>query len=255
MSNHRGDCPHHRRRSYSRRSPSFLLLLLLVATWTCSLSLLVGVVTCTRVDEKNINNNNNNRINKDDTTTFSVSSSSSSSPRGGGAVSSTTTSAAAVFPTEDDKRFMRWLADNGATFSGSKGVYSFVDVGSDDDDDDDDGGGGGGGGGSRGMFAKDNVTNGDVVFTAPMRVALLVPSHRAGPMLNRLAGINPEWALAALLIRETRLVRLITSTQPNKRPAPPRHVSRLTSLSLSPRGACLPRSLCFFLTIIEHKGR
>ena len=30
---------------------------------------------------------------------------------------------------------------------------------------------------------------------------------RAGPLLNRLAGVNPEWALAAMVIRETRLVR------------------------------------------------
>lgn len=138
------------------------------------------------------------------TSTTSTYYSSASSPKA-------SSSTAGVFPTDDDKRFMQWLADNGATFSG-KSVYSFVDVGGDGDN----ATGATGAAGGRGLFAKDNVTNGDVVFTVPPSAALLVPSSRAGPMLNRLAGINPEWALAAMLIRETRLVRLRPNTRGGK---------------------------------------
>jgi hypothetical protein len=119
---------------------------------------------------------------------------------------SSSSSPSKVFPSEDDQLFMKWLANQGGTFSG-KGVYSFVAGGgrssgegeaaaSDNNDKD---------GSSRGVFAKGNVTNGDAVFTLPLKAALLVPSPRAGPLLNRFAGVNPEWALAAMLIREMRL--------------------------------------------------
>jgi hypothetical protein len=92
------------------------------------------------------------------------------------------------FPTALDRAFARWLTASGGRFSPS-GVYSHVE------------------GGGRGIFAKDqDVSNGDEVFSVPLDAALVVPSPRAGATINRLASeTDPEWALAALLIRETAL--------------------------------------------------
>ena len=97
------------------------------------------------------------------------------------------------FPSADDKAFMGWLADRGGTFSG-KGVYSAVEgiLGVGDRQET-----------GRGVFAKEDAANGDEVFTIPIEAALVVPSKAAGPMVNRLASVNPEWGLAVMLVRET----------------------------------------------------
>ena len=97
-------------------------------------------------------------------------------------------SSSSSFPTALDRAFARWLTASGGRFSPS-GVYSHVE------------------GGGRGIFAKDqDVSNGDEVFSVPLDAALVVPSPRAGATINRLASdTDPEWALAALLIRETAL--------------------------------------------------
>ena len=102
--------------------------------------------------------------------------------------SSSSSSSSSSFPTALDRAFARWLTASGGRFSPS-GVYSHVE------------------GGGRGIFAKDqDVSNGDEVFSVPLDAALVVPSPRAGATINRLASeTDPEWALAALLIRETAL--------------------------------------------------
>jgi hypothetical protein len=50
------------------------------------------------------------------------------------------------------------------------------------------------------------VENGDVVFETGLDAALIVPSERAGPILNAVATqVDPEWALAMLLLRESNV--------------------------------------------------
>ena len=104
------------------------------------------------------------------------------------------------FPTEADAAFAAWLASKGGAFTGA-GVWSHVETGRSSGDaatvtvE------------NRGVFAKDAaVENGDVVFEANLDAALMVPSERAGPILNKVAlTVDPEWALALLLLRESSL--------------------------------------------------
>ena len=103
------------------------------------------------------------------------------------------------FPTEADTAFAAWLASKGGAFTGA-GVWSYVETGRRGD-------GSIVSGRNRGVFAKDAaVENGDVVFEASLDAALMVPSERAGPIINAVAErVDPEWALAFLLVRESSL--------------------------------------------------
>ena len=50
------------------------------------------------------------------------------------------------------------------------------------------------------------MENGDVLVEMRMDAALTVPSERAGSILNAVARqVDPEWALAMLLLRESNL--------------------------------------------------
>jgi hypothetical protein len=103
------------------------------------------------------------------------------------------------FPTEADTAFAAWLASKGGAFTGA-GVWSYVETGRAGD-------GSIVTGRNRGVFAKNAaVENGDVVFETGLDAALIVPSERAGPILNAVATqVDPEWALAMLLLRESNV--------------------------------------------------
>ena len=103
------------------------------------------------------------------------------------------------FPTEADTAFAAWLASKGGAFTGA-GVWSYVETGRAGD-------GSIVTGRNRGVFAKDAaVENGDVLFETGLDAALIVPSERAGPILNAVATrVDPEWALAMLLLRESNM--------------------------------------------------
>ena len=107
------------------------------------------------------------------------------------------TSGPGGFPTKTDVSLMRWISAKGGAFVGV-GVYSFVAPG-----DADDSGLTDARYGSRAMYAKDaDVTNGAEVFRIPADAVMTAPSEAAGPVLNRLASLDPEWALATMLLRE-----------------------------------------------------
>ena len=105
--------------------------------------------------------------------------------------------AAGGFPTTTDVNLMRWISEKGGAFAGV-GVYSFV-ASSDDSDVADDARFG-----SRAMYAKEvEVPNGAEVFRLPSSAVMIAPSEAAGSVcLNRLASLDPEWALAAMILRE-----------------------------------------------------
>ncbi len=104
--------------------------------------------------------------------------------------------AAGGFPTTTDVNLMRWISERGGAFAGV-GVYSFV-ASSDDSDVADERYG------SRAMYAKEaEVPNGAEVFRLPSSAVIIAPSEAAGSAcLNRLASLDPEWALAAMILRE-----------------------------------------------------
>ena len=104
--------------------------------------------------------------------------------------------AAGGFPTTTDVNLMRWISEKGGAFAGV-GVYSFV-ASSDDSDVAD------ARYGSRAMYAKEaEVPNGAEVFRLPSSAVIIAPSEAAGSAcLNRLASLDPEWALAAMILRE-----------------------------------------------------
>jgi len=104
--------------------------------------------------------------------------------------------AAGGFPTTTDVNLMRWISEKGGAFAGV-GVYSFV-ASSDDSDVAD------ARFGSRAMYAKEvEVPNGAEVFRLPSSAVMIAPSEAAGSVcLNRLASLDPEWALAAMILRE-----------------------------------------------------
>lgn len=104
------------------------------------------------------------------------------------------------FPTEADTAFAAWLASKGGAFTGA-GVWSYVETGHATGDPSIVTGR------NRGVFAKDApVENGDVLVEMRMDAALTVPSERAGSILNAVARqVDPEWALAMLLLRESNL--------------------------------------------------
>ena len=107
------------------------------------------------------------------------------------------TSGPGGFPTKTDVSLMRWISAKGGAFVGV-GVYSFVAPGDADDSELTDARYG-----SRAMYAKDaDVTNGAEVFRIPTDAVMTAPSEAAGPVLNRLASLDPEWALATMLLRE-----------------------------------------------------
>ena len=103
--------------------------------------------------------------------------------------------AAGGVPTTD-VNLMRWISEKGGAFAGV-GVYSFV-ASSDDSDVAD------ARFGSRAMYAKEvEVPNGAEVFRLPSSAVMIAPSEAAGSVcLNRLASLDPEWALAAMILRE-----------------------------------------------------
>ena len=104
------------------------------------------------------------------------------------------------FPTEADTAFAAWLASKGGAFTGA-GVWSYVETGHATGDPSIVTGR------NRGVFAKDApVENGDVLVEMRLDAALTVPSERAGSILNAVARqVDPEWALAMLLLRESNL--------------------------------------------------
>ena len=104
--------------------------------------------------------------------------------------------AAGGFPTTTDVNLMRWISEKGGAFAGV-GVYSFVASSEDSDVADSRYG-------SRAMYAKEaEVPNGAEVFRLPSSAVMIAPSEAAGPAcLNRLASLDPEWALAAIILRE-----------------------------------------------------
>lgn len=104
--------------------------------------------------------------------------------------------AAGGFPTTTDVNLMRWISEKGGAFAGV-GVYSFV-ASSDNSDVAD------ARFGSRAMYAKEvEVPNGAEVFRLPSSAVMIAPSEAAGSVcLNRLASLDPEWALAAMILRE-----------------------------------------------------
>ena len=104
--------------------------------------------------------------------------------------------AAGGFPTTTDVNLMRWISEKGGAFAGV-GVYSFVASSEDSDVADSRYG-------SRAMYAKEaEVLNGAEVFRLPSSAVMIAPSEAAGPAcLNRLASLDPEWALAAIILRE-----------------------------------------------------
>ena len=104
--------------------------------------------------------------------------------------------AAGGFPTTTDVNLMRWISEKGGAFAGV-GVYSFVASSEDSDVADSRYG-------SRAMYAKEaEVPNGAEVFRLPSSAVMIAPSEAAGPAcLNRLASLDPEWALAAMILRE-----------------------------------------------------
>ena len=104
--------------------------------------------------------------------------------------------AAGGFPTTTDVNLMRWISEKGGAFAGV-GVYSFV-ASSDDSDVAD------ARYGSRAMYAKEaEVPNGAEVFRLPSSAVIIAHSEAAGSAcLNRLASLDPEWALAAMILRE-----------------------------------------------------
>ena len=105
------------------------------------------------------------------------------------------------FPTEADTAFAAWLASKGGAFTGA-GVWSYVETGHATAGDPSIVTGR-----NRGVFAKDApVENGDVLVEMRLDAALTVPSERAGSILNAVARqVDPEWALAMLLLRESNL--------------------------------------------------
>ena len=104
--------------------------------------------------------------------------------------------AAGGFPTTTDVNLMRWISEKGGAFAGV-GVYSFVASSEDSDVADSRYG-------SRAMYAKEvEVPNGAEVFRLPSSAVMIAPSEAAGSVcLNRLASLDPEWALAAMILRE-----------------------------------------------------
>ena len=104
--------------------------------------------------------------------------------------------AAGGFPTTTDVNLMRWISEKGGAFAGV-GVYSFI-ASSDDSDVAD------ARYGSRAMYAKEaEVPDGAEVFRLPSSAVIIAHSEAAGSAcLNRLASLDPEWALAAMILRE-----------------------------------------------------
>jgi len=109
-----------------------------------------------------------------------------------------------AFPSASDRAFLRWFRSKGGAFTNA-GVWTFIETEADDAVSSR--AGPTGCRGCRGVFAKDApVTNGDVAAVVPLDAALIVPSPRAGAVLNAVAReVHPEWALALALLRESNL--------------------------------------------------